>query len=221
MNIITRFKWPVIIAAGLHGALFVSFSPDRTSRSPVEVEAAKPLDPIPKEIDLRVPEESDPAGDAGGGEDPLPKIPETLAPPAIDNPFEMPVTERSVPDKSVIDLTKHRIDGPTGPGDSMRIGTPDIAGLGNLDRVPRAMARPAPAYPHAMRQDGVTGDVTVEFIVGIDGTVISAQAVRWSRREFVDAAVNAVLRWRFEPGTVNGRRVRFRMAIPIEFYATR
>ena len=62
MNIITRFKWPVIIAAGLHGALFVSFSPDRTPHPPVDVEATKPLDPIPTEIDLRVPEESDTAG---------------------------------------------------------------------------------------------------------------------------------------------------------------
>jgi hypothetical protein len=29
-----------------------------------------------------------------------------------------------------------------------------------------------------------------------------------------------VLRWRFEPGTIGGRRVSFRMAVPIEFNAT-
>jgi protein TonB len=82
------------------------------------------------------------------------------------------------------------------------------------------MARPSPVYPANMRRDGITGDVTIEFVVGTDGSVLTAEAVRWSRREFVDPALTAVRKWRFEPGTVNGRKVRFRMAIPIEFYAT-
>lgn len=216
MNILTRFKWPVIIAAGLHGALFVSFPSDYV-RVPADVENKTPLKPIPTEIDLRVPDETDPPGDAGGGEDPLPTIPETLAPPTIDNPFEMPVTDRTVPDKPALDLKKHTMDGPIGPGEGMRVGPPNIVGIGNLDRVPRAMARSTPRYPSALRADGIDGEATVEFVVGTDGNVLSAEAVRWTHREFAAAAVDAVMRWKFEPGTVNGRKVRFRMAIPVQF----
>ena len=51
------------------------------------------------------------------------------------------------------------------------------------------------------------------------GRVVSAEAVRWTHRNFVDSAVRAVLLWRFEPGTIDGRKVSFRMAIPIEFVA--
>jgi protein TonB len=216
MNIITRFKWPVIIAAGLHGALFVSFPPDRIPRIPADVEDKTPLTPIPPDIEMRVPDPGD-VGEPGGGEDPLPMIPETLAPPAVDKLFEIPVIERSVPDKSAIDLKHHRIDGPTGPGNNMRIGTPDIAGIGNLDRAPRTMVQTTPRYPTALRTDGIDGEATVEFVVGTDGRVLSAEAVRWTHREFAAAAVDAVLRWKFEPGTINGRKVRFRMAIPVQF----
>jgi protein TonB len=104
------------------------------------------------------------------------------------------------------------IGGPGGPGGP--IGVPRAI---DLDRAPRTIAQPSPDYPYALKHDGVDGSVTVEFIVGTDGRVISAEAVKWTRREFVDSAVKAVLRWRFEPGTMNGRKVRFRMAVPIEF----
>lgn len=221
MNIITRFKWPVIIAAGLHGALFVSFPRDPVA--PPTTTVAKPdLPPIPLvEADVAVPTEDDPAGAAGGGE-PVTSLPEV--PPVIDlkDPFEVPVVSRAAPEKPVGDLKDFRgnLDGGNGIGPGEFKGT-SIVTVTHLDRAPRAMARPAPVYPAAMRRDGVTGDVTIEFVVGVDGSVLSAEAVRWSRREFVDAAVSAVLKWRFEPGTVSGRKVRFRMAIPIEFYATR
>jgi TonB family protein len=62
--------------------------------------------------------------------------------------------------------------------------------------------------------------VTVEFVVDTAGRVVSAEALRWTHRDFVDPTVQAVLRWRFEPGTIKGRKVNFRMTIPVEFVAT-
>jgi TonB family protein len=223
MNI-TRYKWPVIIAAGLHGALFVSFPPDDDLRFPPATTNEKPgLRPIPKEIELEVPvpSEDDPSATSSGGE-PVTSLPEAPPPLDLKDPFEVPPVSRAVPEKSALDLKDLRGPigtggGPLGPGD---IKGPSIFKIGNLDRVPRALARPAPIYPADMRRDGITGDVTIEFVVGTDGSVLSAEAVRWSRREFVEPALSAVRRWHFEPGTVNGRKVRFRMAIPIEFYAT-
>lgn len=81
------------------------------------------------------------------------------------------------------------------------------------------MSQPAPTYPYAMRTAGITGSVVVEFVVNMAGEVITADAVKWTHRDFVDPAVRAVMHWRFEPGTVQGKKVRFRMAVPIEFNA--
>jgi len=142
-----------------------------------------------------------------------------LEPLRGDEPFKVPVTRES----PVVDRVKN-LEGVTGldPGTGWEPG--DLTGvrlpLGHeLDREPRPIARPSPRYPADMRQAGLEGSVTVEFVVGTDGRVVTAEAVRWTRREFVDEAVGAVRTWRFEPGTINGRKVRFRMAVPIEFMA--
>src|SRR6478735_8937413 len=219
MNI-TRYKWPVIIAAGLHGALFIPFSSDCIPPPPTADERPV-LRPMPKETEIEIPVPTDVETPASAGAaEPVTTLPEAPPPLDLKDPFEIPEVSRAAPAKSSLDLKNFTgtigVDGVGGPGN---LSGPSIFKVVNLDRVPRAMARPAPAYPAEMRRNGVTGDVTIEFVVGTDGSVISAEAVRWSRREFVEPAETAVRKWRFEPGTVNGRKVRFRMAIPIEFYA--
>lgn len=60
---------------------------------------------------------------------------------------------------------------------------------------------PSPTYPSSARRAGHEGTVTVEFIVGDGGSVISAYAKRASPwPELNEAAVSAVRRWRFPPG---------------------
>jgi protein TonB len=78
----------------------------------------------------------------------------------------------------------------------------------------------APVFPRELQNAGIGGTVSVEFTVDSTGRVVSANVVTGTRREFEDAAVGAVLRWRFEPGKRHGRPVPFRMVIPIAFKAT-
>jgi len=221
MNIIARYKWPVIVAAGLHGALFVSFPSDRIHLLPHKVDKPPVISDPPVPVDFRDPEEPSALAAAGGAVDPLPDLPDP--PPLMDltDLFTIAVNAPITPIHDVVRLPDPGkmnfgpgTDGPGGPGGP--IGVPRAI---DLDRVPRAIAQPSPDYPYALKHDGLDGSVTVEFIVGTDGHVVSADAVKWTRREFVDSAVKAVLRWRFEPGTMNGRKVRFRMAVPIEFNA--
>lgn len=221
MNIITRYTLPVIVAAGLHGALFLSGSHTPFVRDPGKTVNKDPLRPIPTEVDFREPEEPTALASAGGAVDPLPSPPEIPPPMDLKDLFTIAATERTTPIKDVLKLPSPEkmsfnpgSEGGSGPGGP--IGVPSVV---NLDRVPRTIAQPSPDYPYALKHDGVDGSVTVEFTVGTDGRVITAEAVKWTRREFVDSAVKAVLRWRFEPGTMNGRKVRFRMAVPIEFNA--
>jgi protein TonB len=68
-----------------------------------------------------------------------------------------------------------------------------------------------------MRQAGIEGEVTVDFIVTTEGNVAKAFAVRSSRHEFEAAAVAAVSKWKFAPGTKAGRPVNTHMQVPIAF----
>ncbi len=87
----------------------------------------------------------------------------------------------------------------------------------DLDRVPRARAQPAPVYPSSLRNAGVAGEVVVEFLVDESGNAYDPVIVTATRREFEEPALRAVGRWKFEPGLKDGRRVRFRMSVPLVF----
>jgi TonB family protein len=219
MNI-ERFKWPVIVAAGLHGALLLSFPPEpRVTRTPPPHRPDRgPETPVIEPIAL--PPDEPASGGDGGPVSPLPSIPDVAALEVPADAITMPPVDRAMPEKPVTTLTiPPGVGGPVGEG-PLNIGAPRMPGVDALDRVPRVMTQNAPRYPHELRRTSISGSAIVEFVVGTDGHVISAEAVRWTHREFAGAAVEAVLRWKFEPGTIQGRKVRFRMAIPIEFNAT-
>jgi protein TonB len=215
-----RYIMPVIIAAGLHGTLLYFFSdryppPSRPGKEPVVV--------LPDFPPLQMtPEEPAGAEPSTGGADPLLQLPE-MPREASQKDFLLPVALDTVaPLKPLTELPRiPKGFGVPGDGPELQGGPPSITNSINLDRPPRIMAQPSPDYPHALRQEGITGSVTVEFVVDTTGRVLSAEAVRSTHRGFVEPAVRAVLRWKFEPGKLNGRPVRFRMAVPIEFNGER
>jgi protein TonB len=64
----------------------------------------------------------------------------------------------------------------------------------------RAISTPAPRYPPDALRSGTSGEVQVEFTVGVDGSVTSARVVQANPpRTFDREALAAVRRWRFEP----------------------
>lgn len=64
----------------------------------------------------------------------------------------------------------------------------------------RALSTPPPKFPPEALRAGQSGEVQIEFIVGIDGSVTAARVVRSNpARVFDREAVNAVRRWRFQP----------------------
>ncbi|MGE4551578.1 MAG: energy transducer TonB, partial [Desulfovibrionaceae bacterium] len=75
-----------------------------------------------------------------------------------------------------------------------------------------------PDYPASARRRGLTGVVELRFLVEPDGAVSEVEVVS-ARPEgiFEQAAIQAVRRWRFRPGLVQGRPVRTWMRIPITF----
>lgn len=78
---------------------------------------------------------------------------------------------------------------------------------------------PAPAYPREALRDGITGQVVLELLVGIDGRVLAARVVGSSGNRQLDAAAReTVLRqWRFQPATRDGQPVQALGRLPIVF----
>jgi protein TonB len=208
-----------MVAAALHVSLAMygpSHAPaaagcvkEKTPRSPDPL----PFDPI---VPLEEPDESPAAPGPLGRTEVLP--PEIQ--PLPNNTAILVQTEDRVPLVPV----DHRWTGPLpaepfGPG-SGGVGNPQIFAPADLDNIPRALSQIAPAFPRELQNAGIGGTVSVEFTVDSTGRVVSANVVTGTRREFEDAAVRAVLRWRFEPGKRHGRLVPFRMVIPISFKTT-
>lgn len=85
---------------------------------------------------------------------------------------------------------------------------------------PKPTDRVEPIYPRAMRTSGMRGEVLVEFRVDVEGRVKNPFVVRSLNPAFDDPAIEAVRRWRFEPGRVGDIPVITRMQVPIVFTLT-
>lgn len=85
------------------------------------------------------------------------------------------------------------------------------------DRPPRQTSKIDPTYPPSAREEGVTGAVTVDFVISATGAVTSARAVSSPDARLSEAAVAAVLQWRFAPALKAGRPVETRMRQTIAF----
>lgn len=106
------------------------------------------------------------------------------------------------------------------PGVSPMDGMPVFA-LSDIDRAPQPLIQLRPFYPAHARMRQIEGCVTVEFVVAANGqpediTVLSSEPGALFRT----AAVRAVERWRFAPGTRDGApvavRVRQRICFQLE-----
>lgn len=95
-----------------------------------------------------------------------------------------------------------------------------LPGIENLDNNPQVISQISPRYPHDMRRSGIDGQVMMNLVVGPDGRVRAAEAVKYSHRSFAETAITAVKKWRFEPGKRQGRRVAFRVTVPVLFSVT-
>lgn len=82
---------------------------------------------------------------------------------------------------------------------------------------PQATRTPAPIYPEAMRQSRLEGRVTVEFNITTEGLVDDPIIVRSNNPWFERPAIDAILRWRFRPAEIDGRKVNTRASQELIF----
>jgi len=98
---------------------------------------------------------------------------------------------------------------------------PAICNMSELDERPKALRQDAPVYPRAMKDDGLTGQAEIEFVVTAEGKVVCPRIVSASQEDFGWAAAAAVAQWRFQAPTKNGQKVDAKMTVPVLFDARR
>jgi len=103
--------------------------------------------------------------------------------------------------------------GPGGPS------LEEIAAIADLDQRARAIAQSSPMYPGELSRRRVEGTVNVVFVVDAQGHVVNPTVEKSTDPGFEKPALEAVRHWRFEPGTRQGRKVQFKMRVPITFRA--
>ncbi|MFT3782787.1 MAG: energy transducer TonB [Nibricoccus sp.] len=91
----------------------------------------------------------------------------------------------------------------------------------DLDERPKLVKQVAPAYPRALKDDGLIGQAEIEFVISRDGTVMFPRIVSATHEDFGWAASVAVAQWRYQPPQKGGRPVAVRMTVPILFTAQR
>lgn len=82
---------------------------------------------------------------------------------------------------------------------------------------PKPIQMDPPQYPAGMSRAGLVGAVSVEFIIDRDGRVVNPVVVESNNPWFERPALDAVLRWKFHPGMMDGRPVATRVTQRIEF----
>ncbi len=131
---------------------------------------------------------------------PLPEIPD-LPPPAKPRP----ATTAKTPARPTL-ATSATGGSPRGTaaarGTSGNGGSNGGSGMSDAKRLAGGRM-PAPSYPSEARAKGQTGTVIVEFVVGENGSVVSAYAKSPSPWPLLNSrAVSAVRGWKFPPGNI-------------------
>jgi len=103
--------------------------------------------------------------------------------------------------------------------ESLRHGKAGLAMVGDLDERPHAMRQDSPVYPRVLRDDGLTGQAEIEFVIDREGRVLFPRIVSATHDDFGWAAATAVAQWRFQPPQKGGQKVDAIMRVPILFDA--
>ncbi len=88
----------------------------------------------------------------------------------------------------------------------------------DLDTPPEVASRTKPSYPSWAAERGVTGSVTLKFLVSREGVPEEIMALDWTGdAEFAESAKSSMKQWRFKPGKRGGKPVAFWCRITIRF----
>jgi protein TonB len=94
----------------------------------------------------------------------------------------------------------------------------DDAFGGDLDSPPTPVNKLQPIYPSSLLSKGIGGRVLITCTVDDTGRVAATSIKQSSGHPDLDkAALNAVNKWKFKPGTKAGRKIKATCVVPFNF----
>jgi protein TonB len=141
-----------------------------------------------------------------------PQIEETPRPVA-ETAFTVPAEPPRVSPATALTISTIGWEGPLREGGT----TGAVISSRLLDNTPRARSQRPPQFPFEARHAGLEGHVLVEFTVDETGHVLNPCVLSSNDARFDAPTLAAIGAWRFEPGRRDGRIVRFRMQVPVDF----
>ena len=148
---------------------------------------------------------------------PVPKK-ETSKPPSTRG-FTGPVSDEMV-QEALSDYPDQGAEAPQQglPAAGAERGKPGSSGRTLRMATPLYLKNPRPKYPEVARRRRFQGTVLLEVLVKKDGRAGDVRISRSSGHPILDrAALTAVKKWIFTPGSENGRAAAMRVKIPIRF----
>jgi protein TonB len=123
-------------------------------------------------------------------------------------------------------------NGTADPGLAMNAATPaDSSSLGLLGKgkgpaaplpiggdvkVARLLSSVPPAYPHMARTQRVSGDVTIDALIDVNGRVSTMRVISGPAL-LHEAALSAVKQWKYQPATLNGIPSATHLNVTVQF----
>lgn len=90
--------------------------------------------------------------------------------------------------------------------------------LKQVDQRPRVLKPVAPIYPYQATVNGIEGRVVLRFIVDEDGKVQDPEVVKAEPKGvFEEAALAAIVKYKFMPATIGKKKVKCVAVMPIGF----
>jgi TonB family protein len=86
-------------------------------------------------------------------------------------------------------------------------GIPGVYEIGFGVKEPVALFQPFPPYTDEARRANIAGIVVLKAIIRKDGTVDNIKVCKGLGYKLDESAINTVSKWRFQPGTLNGKPV--------------
>ena len=146
------------------------------------------------------------------------EVPDKIPPVDIDMKIVIPSDADAM--HGAISSTASFLAGPGGPGSAPE----GVLEERYVDRAPRIIGTALPpAFPTSLRERGVGGRVSVQFVVDTLGRAeMSGLRVVEATDPLFAQSVRAVLpRYRFSPGEVGGQKVRTLVQLPFDFTLVR
>jgi protein TonB len=87
---------------------------------------------------------------------------------------------------------------------------------GSLLKAPRQTFNVNPEYPPLARQTRIQGTMVVDALIDERGNVVQAHVVS-EHPLLLDAALKAVLQWKYEPTSLNGQPISVELQVQVHF----